>query len=77
MARTLLMVQPAKNADGWEVRKAKADQASAVEDRKSEAVERGREIAENQAPSQLLIRKASGEFQKDHTYGDDPRNIEG
>lgn len=77
MTRTMYFVQPARNDDGWEVRKEGADQASAVEDTKREAVERGREIADNQSPSQLMVRKRNGNFQRDHTYEGDPRRIPG
>jgi hypothetical protein len=78
MSRTRFFVQPARNTDGWEIRKEGASQASAIKPTAPEAWKRGVEIADNQEPSQLLKRNSrNGQFHKERTFGDDPRDIEG
>lgn len=67
----------AKRDDGWEVKAEGAKRASAVEGRKVEAVERARQIAQNQSPSQVVIHKMDGTIQTEHTYGDDPHPPKG
>lgn len=61
-----------KRDDGWAVEAEGAERASVVEGRKTEAVDRARQIARNQAPSQVIIHKEDGTFQTEHTYEDEP-----
>lgn len=56
--------------DGWVVEAEDAQQPSAVEARKKDAVQRAREIAENQQPSRLVVHKQDGTVQSESTYGD-------
>lgn len=56
--------------DGWVVEAEDAARPSAREDRKADAVQRAREIAENQQPSRLIIHKQDGTVQSESTYGD-------
>ena len=39
---------------------------------KSDAVEAGKKVAKANEPSQLVVHKADGTFEYEHTYGDDP-----
>jgi hypothetical protein len=61
-----------RRPDGtWQVKQHGAARASGVFDRKSDAVEHGRELARSQQ-GQLFIRGADGRIQTEHTYGHDP-----
>ncbi len=63
-----------KNSErgGWDIKNEHASRASSNHDTKQEAVERAREIAKNQEPSQVIIHKENGRIQTEHTYGKDP-----
>lgn len=56
--------------DAWVVEAEDAKQPSASEARKSDAVKRAREIAENQQPSRLIVHKQDGTVQNETSYGD-------
>lgn len=45
--------------------------------KKETAVDQARGIANKQPPSQLIIHKQNGQFQTEHTYGDDPHPPDG
>lgn len=55
----------------WQVKKQGAERASAVFDRKADAIERGRELARSKQ-GQLIIRGADGRIQTERTYSHDP-----
>ncbi len=55
----------------WQVKRQGANRASAIFERKSDAVERGRELARSEQ-GQLVIRGADGRIQTEYTYGKDP-----
>lgn len=55
---------------GWVVEAEDAQQPSAVEARKTDAVKRAREIAENQQPARLVVHKQDGTVQNETDYGD-------
>ena len=59
------------HADGWAVRGAGASRATETFDRKSDAIDRGREIAQNQR-SELVIHGRDGQIQSKDSYGSDP-----
>lgn len=59
------------HADGWAVKGAKAQRATEVFDRKSDAVQRGREIAQNQG-TELVIHRGDGQIQSKDSHGHDP-----
>lgn len=65
-ARTTFRVVPRE--EGWAVEKEGAERAASVQETKKEAVERGRELAKTQAPSQLVVYKQDGEVQETLTY---------
>lgn len=56
--------------DGWSVEATGSERPSAVESRKTDAVERAREIAQNQQPSRVIVHKQDGSVQNEFTYGD-------
>lgn len=55
----------------WQVKQQGAERASAVFERKADAIERGRELAHSKQ-GQLIIRGADGRIQTEHAYGHDP-----
>ena len=61
---------------GWDIRRGGADRASAHFDRKSDAVERAREISSN-ARTELKIHNKDGRIGQSDSHGNDPRNIKG
>lgn len=56
---------------GWSVRRAGAERASGVFDRKSEAVEHGRQLARG-AHSELVVHGRDGRIRDSSTFGRDP-----
>ena len=56
------------HADGWAVRGAGASRATETFDRKSDAIDRGREIAQNQR-SELVIHGRDGQIHERSTFG--------
>lgn len=66
-----------KNGDHWQVKGKKAQRANSCHDTKAEAVAKARELGRAQEKGQIIIHKANGEFQTEHTYGSDPYPPEG
>jgi Uncharacterized protein conserved in bacteria (DUF2188). len=66
-----------KSDDQWKVKAEGAKRATRTFDTKAEAVAEGRERGHAAELSQLIIHKANGRIQTEHTYGKDPRDIEG
>jgi uncharacterized protein YdaT len=56
---------------GWAVRGEGNGRVTSVHDTQREAIERGREIAQNQA-SELLIHGENGRIRARDSYGNDP-----
>lgn len=59
------------HADGWAVRGAGASRATETFDRKSDAVDRAREIAQNQS-TELVIHGRDGQIHSKDSHGSDP-----
>lgn len=57
--------------DGWAVRGAGNERLTSIHDTQREAIERGREIAQNQG-SELLIHRQNGQIRARDSYGNDP-----
>lgn len=57
--------------DGWAVRGEGNSRVTSVHDTQAEAIERGREIAQNQE-SELLIHGRNGRIRERDSYGNDP-----
>ena len=60
----------------WKVKVVGNEKASAILDTKAEAVERAREIAQNQL-LELIVQNLDGTIGWRNSYGNDPRNIKG
>ncbi|TAJ07582.1 MAG: DUF2188 domain-containing protein [Nitrospirae bacterium] len=57
--------------DGWAVKPAGGDRASSVHDTQREAIERAREIAQNQG-TELFIHDRGGQIRERDSHGKDP-----
>jgi hypothetical protein len=57
--------------EGWAVRGEGAERATAVFDTQRQAIERGREISQNQG-SELLIHGRDGRIRERDSHGNDP-----
>lgn len=69
--RKVYHVVPTKDGD-WAVKREGAKRASVRTSTKSEAINKGRELAKSSRLSQLKIHKQNGKFQTEYTYGKDP-----
>lgn len=58
---------------GWDVKTQGAGRAAANYEDKTDAVTRGREIAQATGHGQLIVQGQDGKIQYEHTYGNDPR----
>lgn len=59
------------HADSWAVKGEKAQRATELFDRKSDAVQRAREIAQNQK-TELVVHKQDGKIEYKDSHGHDP-----
>lgn len=59
------------HGDDWAVRGAGNSRATSVHPTQAEAIERGREIAQNQG-SELVIHGENGRIREKNSYGNDP-----
>lgn len=57
--------------NGWAVRGAGNERATAVHPKQSDAIDQAREIARHQG-SELLIHGENGQIRERNSYGDDP-----
>ncbi len=64
------------NDESWKVKVVGNQKASAICDTKAEAVERAREIAQNQH-LELLVQNLDGTIGWRNSYGNDPRESKG
>ncbi|MBK9115663.1 MAG: DUF2188 domain-containing protein [Betaproteobacteria bacterium] len=60
----------------WAVQTAGTQRADSLHDRKSDAVSRGRELAESKK-SELVIKNADGRIAQKDSHGNDPRGAKG
>ncbi len=67
-------VEPRKN--GWAVQTDGTQRADSLHDRKSDAVARGRELAENKK-TELVIKNEDGRIAQKDSHGSDPRRTKG
>jgi len=70
MARRGIWVSP--DGDKWKVKKEGGQKASGIFDNKDDAVNRAKELAKKDQPSQIVIQKRDGQIQEERTYEDDP-----
>jgi len=79
MVNGIAFVQPAKNEDGWEVRRAGSDRAAYTSNEgetKREFIKRVKDYAEKNN-LQLQPRKLDGEFEDADYTPDEPNGIKG
>lgn len=61
----------APHEDGWKVEAEGASRATSVHPTKDEALNAGRELAKNQAPSQIVVYKKDGTVQTEYSYDEE------
>lgn len=61
---------------GWDVKKGGSDKASKHFDKKTDAIEKGREISQNQG-SEFYIHGKDGKIQSKDSHGNDPNPPKG
>lgn len=66
MARTVYHVLP--DGESWSLHNVSSDQDLGVFDSKTEAVEKGRQIAHEHHPSQLVVHTADGKVEEESTF---------
>jgi len=69
--RTVVHVTPSKKG-GWDVKKEGGKRPSGHFGKKTDAVDRGKELAKKAPLGQIIIHKQDGKIQTEHTYGEDP-----
>ena len=57
---------------GWDVEKEGGQRPSGHFDKKSDAIDRGKELAKSGPLGQIKIHKQDGTIQTEYTYGKDP-----
>ena len=70
MARTVYDVSP--HESGWQIKKRGNTQATGVHSIKEEAIQKARELALANQPSQVVVRRKDGTIEFEWTYGNDP-----
>lgn len=70
MARTVYWISP--HPKGWQVKRERASAATNVFPTKAAAIERARELAHNNQPSQIKVQRSDGTIETEWTYGQDP-----
>lgn len=62
--------------DGWKVKTVGTEKAAGVFDKKTEAIDKGIEVARNKG-AELFVQNKDGKIGWKNSYGNDPRNIKG
>ena len=71
MRKPHVSVEPRANGR-WAVQTDKTQRADSLHDRKSDAIKRGRELAQNKK-TELIVKNESGRIASKDSYGNDPR----
>jgi len=56
----------------WKIKEEKVDEPIGLFSNKEEAIEKAKEIAKANEPSQIVVHREDGQIQTEYTYGDDP-----
>lgn len=64
-------VHVVKHENGWAVKKEGAKRSSAVTPTQAEAIQKGRQIAQNER-SELIVHGRGGKIRQKDSYGSDP-----
>ena len=65
------------DANSWKVRREGEGDYEVLVDNKDNAIQHARELAQENATSQVIIHTQDGRIETEFTYGDDPRNVPG
>ena len=68
--RSKIHVTP--RGDDWAIKREHSQRAIKVVEDKQDAIDRAREIAKEDKPSQVIIHGQDGKIQSERTYGNDP-----
>ena len=71
-----IVPNPGQEKD-WKIKEENIDEPVGLFSNKEEAIERAKEIAKANEPSQIIIHREDGQIQTEYTYGDDPRKYKG
>jgi len=71
-----IVPNPGQEKD-WKIKEENVDEPLGLFDNKEEAIEKAKEIAKANEPSQIIVHREDGQIQTEYTYGDDPREHKG
>jgi hypothetical protein len=75
--RVVYHVVPDKDERVWKVKREGAERSSSTHNVKGDALEKARELAQNNPLSQVKIHGMDGKIQEERTYGQDPEKYPG
>lgn len=76
MARKPQVAVEPRKTGGWAVQTDGTQRADSLHERKSDAVARGRQLAENKK-TELVIKNENGRIAQKNSHGNDPRRTKG
>ena len=76
MARKPQVAVEPRKTGGWAVQTDGTKRADSLHERKSDAVARGRQLAENKK-TELVIKNENGRIAQKNSHGNDPRRTKG
>ena len=71
-----IVPNPGQEKD-WKIKEENIDEPLGLFSNKEEAIEKAKEIAKANEPSQIIVHREDGQIQTEYTYGDDPRKYKG
>jgi len=71
-----IVPNPGQEKD-WKIKEENVDEPLGLFSNKEEAIEKAKEMAKANEPSQIIIHREDGQIQTEYTYGDDPRKYKG
>ena len=71
-----IVPNPGQEKD-WKIKEENIDEPLGLFSNKVEAIEKAKEIAKANEPSQIIVHREDGQIQTEYTYGDDPRKYKG
>ena len=74
--RVVYTVEPRDGGD-WAAQRRGTERAAVVTKNKSDAINDARRLAQQHPLSQVVIQNEDGEFEREYTYGKDPRRFPG
>ena len=71
-----IVPNPGQEKD-WKIKEENVDEPLGLFSDKEEAIEKAKEMAKANEPSQIIIHREDGQIQTEYTYGDDPKKYKG